>query len=774
MRNLFLTLIALLMANVAMATNYFYIDEGDATVSFSQLDGNIIVPVKAHFEGRLSGFQLDMTYPVGLTPVRVQNGSGMNVNYVNEFGEDAVLAAPLYKNGGYTRFISAIIDCGYWYPDGSNELEKYGVIKWDAGEYDEMFLLTLHVDPSFSGGEILMETTVDSGEDARGGTVKDMGENGQMVPTSCYVAVVPADIPNFEGEICVGEVNENGSVSVVYTGSEEHNMIVVVNGVEVPVNNGMIQLPNYGVFEIEVTIEAIGYNPLIYSCSRTREPLYTPQPVINKNVMDECVEISADGDGEVHLFIDGQEVSNPVQIPRGDEDFTVEVRAVAQMNGWIPAETVIQVLIPAKENEEPVEIENGFIVGDVEVLQGGTVVIPVSMKNAEAVTAFQTDMYLPEGFELVKVELSDRADDHQLLTNNRADGGIRILCYSSSLTSFNGNDGELFYITLNAPEVADVLTDGDMVEYMLYTLNLKKILLTTAACQEIHCSDASGTVKWLSYIKGDANGSGKVTVTDVVVTAQYVLGYDPDPFIFGAADMTEDDEISVTDVVLIARMVLDPRGASLMRAPAVYQNNDVMSGEDINLQPGETRTVTIALDNEVDYTAFQLDMQLPDGMTASNFRLTDRAGSHAIDANMLNNGKQRVMCYSSQLATINGHEGALLTFDVTASDDVVGGIMVDGIEMVSAACETVSLDAFTIQVNNAVTAVKDLAGDLRIYPDGQNIVIETPVAQHVVISDMAGHSYSVDVPEGRTVIPSRLSGVVVVNAGSKTAKIMIK
>ena len=63
---------------------------------------------------------------------------------------------------------------------------------------------------------------------------------------------------------------------------------------------------------------------------------------------------------------------------------------------------------------------------------------------------------------------------------------------------------------------------------------------------------------------------------------------------------------------------------------------------------------------------------------------------------------------------------------------------------------------------------------LRIYTDGYNIIVETSVAQRVVISDVAGRSFSVDVPEGRTEIPARNSGVVVVNAGDKTAKLMIK
>ena len=122
---------------------------------------------------------------------------------------------------------------------------------------------------------------------------------------------------------------------------------------------------------------------------------------------------------------------------------------------------------------------------------------------------------------------------------------------------------------------------------------------------------------------------------------------------------------------------------------------------------GETRTVSIALDNMTDYTAFQMDLTLPAGLTASNFQLTDRAGSHTLDVNTLGNGKTRALCYSPAIKVINGHEGALLTFDVTATDDIKGIITVDDIELVTANCQTVLLDSFTIGVNSA-TSVNEL------------------------------------------------------------------
>ena len=108
------------------------------------------------------------------------------------------------------------------------------------------------------------------------------------------------------------------------------------------------------------------------------------------------------------------------------------------------------------------------------------------------------------------------------------------------------------------------------------------------------------------------------------------------------------------------------------------------------------------------------------------------------------------------------------------SGNVTGDINVDGIELVSAACQTVYLDAFDIRVNsNGVTAMNEISGNLRIYADGHDIIVESPVSQRVVISDVAGRSYSVDVTAGRNVIPARLSGVVIVAAGEKTVKLML-
>lgn len=95
--------------------------------------------------------------------------------------------------------------------------------------------------------------------------------------------------------------------------------------------------------------------------------------------------------------------------------------------------------------------------------------------------------------------------------------------------------------------------------------------------------------------------------------------------------------------------------------------------EDFTISPGETRTVSILLDNEAEYTAFQSDLYLPEGLTAANFALTDRKNAnHTLTATVLPDGGIRLLSYSLNLKTYSGNSGALVTFDVTASNEFEG------------------------------------------------------------------------------------------------------
>ena len=72
------------------------------------------------------------------------------------------------------------------------------------------------------------------------------------------------------------------------------------------------------------------------------------------------------------------------------------------------------------------------------------------------------------------------------------------------------------------------------------------------------------------------------------------------------------------------------------------------------------------------------------------------------------------------------------------------------------------------------TGMDELSMDVKIYYEGQNIIIETPVEQSAIISDIAGHARSVCLRPGRNEIPVNASGIHIVRVSDKTVKLMLK
>lgn len=77
--------------------------------------------------------------------------------------------------------------------------------------------------------------------------------------------------------------------------------------------------------------------------------------------------------------------------------------------------------------------------------------------------------------------------------------------------------------------------------------------------------------------KGDSNGSGNVDVADVVTDVNYMVGREPKPFIFDAADVNSDTEVDILDVVGTVNIIMRPDGqtdVASVQSSAVYTIED--------------------------------------------------------------------------------------------------------------------------------------------------------------------------------------------------------
>ena len=59
-----------------------------------------------------------------------------------------------------------------------------------------------------------------------------------------------------------------------------------------------------------------------------------------------------------------------------------------------------------------------------------------------------------------------------------------------------------------------------------------------------------------AYLPGDANGDGVVNILDPVTISNFIMGNNPQPFIFEAADVNNDGIINIQDFVLTVNIIM--------------------------------------------------------------------------------------------------------------------------------------------------------------------------------------------------------------------------
>ena len=119
----------------------------------------------------------------------------------------------------------------------------------------------------------------------------------------------------------------------------------------------------------------------------------------------------------------------------------------------------------------------------------------------------------------------------------------------------------------------------------------------------------------------------------------------------------------------------------LLALPLASRAKDTFYIAPVNVAPGDSKTITLNLDNSQVFRGFQTDIELPEGLKIAsksngNFdiSLTDRgSSSFSVSSNLMSDGAVRILGYSTQGESIKGNQGALVRISVRASSDFSGG-----------------------------------------------------------------------------------------------------
>ena len=200
---------------------------------------------------------------------------------------------------------------------------------------------------------------------------------------------------------------------------------------------------------------------------------------------------------------------------------------------------------------------NYLTTSDVEVNKGGSIVLPVNMSNTEFITAMQFEMSLPAGVTISKCQLTDRkGEDHTASYKKLTNGNYQVTVLSLSKAVFSGTTGTVVNLTLDV--------DGNMIVGD-YDITLTNIELTTAATQAINPSVVTATLTVSNVKVGDADGNGKISITDAVAIVSHILGDDIDGFVAAAADVDGNGRITITDAVAVVDIILNGNASAKKR-----------------------------------------------------------------------------------------------------------------------------------------------------------------------------------------------------------------
>ncbi len=247
--------------------------------------------------------------------------------------------------------------------------------------------------------------------------------------------------------------------------------------------------------------------------------------------------------------------------------------------------------------------------------------------------------------------------------------------------AFNGSvekdlDGNDVRLTETTPEGEEVKVSKPVVYIEEYGAIMER-----AANIADQYNALNTDVEGKTWMRGDIDRNGKITVNDYTLARQMVLELyvvsETSPE-FYAADVSKNGAVNIGDVTQIGSKILNPDYDFKNDSPATsyakamgfgVQSNGTLSVAAVGT--GLEQTVKVAVDSELAFVGAQFDVVLPKGV-----KLTSTyAPSHEADFNTVQNGAVRVIVSNMEnVEIVNGQ--AFVELNVEVSSEYSGGEIV--------------------------------------------------------------------------------------------------
>lgn len=304
-------------------------------------------------------------------------------------------------------------------------------------------------------------------------------------------------------------------------------------------------------------------------------------------------------------------------------------------------------------------------------------------------------------------------------------------------------------------------------------VNQQQVPLTVP---EASVEQYKATAQWQDFLfasrwlKGDVNADGEISVADINLLIDIILGRKVSDDVMMRADVNEDGEISVADINAVIELILHPENQGY--AAPVVDTGDELHLPQVAMQPGDQRTLTVTLDNAGRYSAMQCDISLPVGLTLVG---VGHVSGHEGVSSAVDGMTTRALTYSMSKRPFDNSLGATLSITVRADDALASESDIVLTNVVLADADNVAWHAADAhaRVNNT-TGIEDLAADAdRVWVDGRTLCIDTRREGVAQLAAVNGMTRTVDLQPGMNRYGLE-AGFYVVTLNGRSHKIAVK
>ena len=293
----------------------------------------------------------------------------------------------------------------------------------------------------------------------------------------------------------------------------------------------------------------------------------------------------------------------------------------------------------------------------VTVLKGSPSTMAIELKNpsSKKYMGYQFNIVLPEGVSICKKDngqysytQGNRYGNTQMMMNIREqnDGSYMVLCFSLSNTPISGHEGALLSL--------DITSDGSLDDG-IYEGAIRGIKFSTTEDADALLPDATFKVNVSKYELGDVNNDGSVSITDITMAVNYILGKASDKFHASHGDMNHDGEINISDLSEMVEIILN----SGNNAPV---NIGVTSGLRMESAGSEC---SLYLPDAGLYKGCQFLVRVPSGCRLSDVSVgAGRESGHRVMYRQTGTGLYKVLVFSADGDEFEDVPSALLRLTV--------------------------------------------------------------------------------------------------------------